>query len=57
MGTFDSSQSSVWDSAEAVEAAKKAVTAGQEAMVFSPQEMLARLGIKADLTTYRQVDV
>jgi hypothetical protein len=46
----------LWDSAEAIEAAKKAVTARYAAMGFSPQEMVARLGTKADLATYRQVD-
>jgi hypothetical protein len=56
MGTFDRSQSSVQDSAEAIEAEKQAVMARHEAMGFSPQEIFARLGIKADLATYRQVD-
>ena len=46
----------IWDSAEAIEAARKVVMARHEAMGFNPEEMFARLGIKADLTTYRQVD-
>jgi heme-degrading monooxygenase HmoA len=45
-----------WDSVESIEAARKAVMARHEAMGFNPQEMVARLGIKADLASYRQVD-
>jgi heme-degrading monooxygenase HmoA len=45
----------VWESAEAIEAAKQAVMAKHEAMGFNAQEMFARLGIKADLATYRTI--
>jgi heme-degrading monooxygenase HmoA len=55
-GAFNVVTIAIWDSAEAIEAARKAVMARHEAVGFNPQEMLARLGIKADLATYRQVD-
>jgi heme-degrading monooxygenase HmoA len=55
-GAFNVVTIAIWDSAEALEAARKAVMARHEAMGFNPQEMFARLDIKADLATYRQVD-
>jgi len=45
-----------WDSPAAIENAKAAVMAMHKEMNFNPQEMFARLGIKADLANYRQVD-
>lgn len=45
-----------WDSLKSVEDAKTAVMAMHKEMNFSPQEMLARLGIKADLANYRRIE-
>jgi heme-degrading monooxygenase HmoA len=47
----------IWDSTESLEAARKAVMAKHEEIGFNPQEMFARLGIKADLANYKQIDV
>ena len=55
-GEFNFVTIAIWGSAKAIEAARKAVMARHEEMGFNPQEMLARLGVKADLATYRQVD-
>lgn len=56
-GAFNVVTIAIWDNAEAIEAARKAVMARHEAMGFNPQETFARLGVKADLATYRQLDV
>jgi hypothetical protein len=45
-----------WESAEALEAAKKAVMAKHEEEGFHPEEMFARLEIDADLANYVQFD-
>jgi hypothetical protein len=45
-----------WASQESVEKAKVVVRAMHQEMNFNPQEMFARLGIKADIGSYRQVD-
>jgi heme-degrading monooxygenase HmoA len=45
-----------WDGVESIENAKAAVMAMHKEMNFNPQEMFARLGIKADLGHYRQID-
>lgn len=45
----------IWEGMEAIEAARKAVTARYEEIGFNPQELIARLGIKADLATYQQI--
>jgi heme-degrading monooxygenase HmoA len=47
----------IWDSMESMEAARNAVMAKREETGFNPQEMFARLGIKADLANYKQIDV
>jgi heme-degrading monooxygenase HmoA len=44
-----------WESAEAVEGAKKAITARFEASGFNSQELRARLGIEADVAIYSEV--
>lgn len=46
-----------WDSTRSIENAKEAVMTMYKKANFNPQEMFARLGIKADLANYRQVDV
>jgi putative NADH-flavin reductase/heme-degrading monooxygenase HmoA len=43
-----------WESAEAIEAAKKAAAARYAETGFNPQEFVARLGIEADLAVYSQ---
>jgi heme-degrading monooxygenase HmoA len=42
-----------WASQEAVEHARAAVLALHREMNFNPQEMLARLGIRADVANYK----
>ncbi|MCB0210955.1 MAG: antibiotic biosynthesis monooxygenase [Anaerolineae bacterium] len=44
-----------WDSIESIEPAKAAVKAMHQAMNFNSQELFVRLGIKADLGTYKRV--
>ncbi len=44
-----------WDSVKSIENAKAAVMALHAQTKFNPQEMFARIGIKADLATYRQI--
>ena len=44
-----------WDSAEVLEPARAAVMAKHKEMNFNPQEMFDRLGIKADVGNYRQI--
>ncbi len=45
-----------WENQEALENARDTITAMHERMGFDPQEMIARLGIKADMGTYTQVN-
>ena len=45
-----------WENGEAIEHARAVVMARQKEMNFNPPEMFARLGIKADLGNYRQID-
>jgi hypothetical protein len=45
-----------WDGVQSIENAKAAVMAMQKEMQFNPQEMFARLGIKADLGNYKQIE-
>ena len=45
-----------WDGVDSIEHAKTAVMAMHKDMKFNPQEMFARLGIKADLGHYKQID-
>jgi heme-degrading monooxygenase HmoA len=45
-----------WDSVEAIEPARAAVLAKHQEMNFNPQEMFARLGIKADLGNYKKIE-
>jgi hypothetical protein len=54
-GEFNIVTIAIWDSPESIKAAGKAVTTKYEEIGFNPQEMLARLGIKADLANYRQL--
>ncbi len=45
-----------WAGVEATEKAKAAVMVLHKEMNFKPPEMLARLGIKADIGNYRQIE-
>ncbi len=56
-GEFNFVTIAVWHSAGAIEAAKDALMSRHEEIGFSPHEMFVRLGIKADLVNYRQIDV
>ncbi|MBB3655252.1 heme-degrading monooxygenase HmoA [Rhizobium sp. BK650] len=44
-----------WESADVVERVKAAVATAQRAANFDPQEMFARLGIRADIASYKPV--
>ncbi len=41
-----------WQDAEALENARATVTARYKAMNFNPQELIARLGVTADIANY-----
>jgi heme-degrading monooxygenase HmoA len=45
-----------WENAEAMEPARKAVTALHEQWKFDSREMFTRLGIRADLGNFKRVD-
>jgi heme-degrading monooxygenase HmoA len=45
-----------WDSSISIEYATAAVVAMQREAKFAPQEMFARLGIRADLANYHRID-
>ncbi len=55
-GGFNFATIAVWESAEAVAAAKTAVAAWRKTTGYDPQEMIARLGIEADLANYEAID-
>jgi heme-degrading monooxygenase HmoA len=44
-----------WENAEAMEPARQAVAALEEKMNFNPREMMAKLGIRADIANYKDV--
>jgi heme-degrading monooxygenase HmoA len=46
-----------WKSAAALEPARQAVAALHQRMHFDPREMLARLGIRADIGSYGRVEM
>jgi hypothetical protein len=45
-----------WAGQEYIDSAKIAVMAAQRKMNFNPQELLARLGIKADIANYQRLE-
>jgi heme-degrading monooxygenase HmoA len=45
-----------WQSQSAMDAAKAAVTAAHAKSGFNPQELLARLGIEADIANYTAIN-
>lgn len=55
-GEFNFVTVAVWESADAIDAAKKAVMAKHEEIGFKPNEMFDRLGIEADLANYSQTE-
>ncbi|PDT05771.1 antibiotic biosynthesis monooxygenase [Rhizobium chutanense] len=44
-----------WESADVVERVRAAVAAAHKAANFDPQELFARLGIRADIASYKPV--
>jgi heme-degrading monooxygenase HmoA len=46
-----------WDSQESVENAKAKVNETYKQTGFDPQALIARLGIKADMATYKEIEV
>lgn len=46
----------IWSDAKFIENARQAVMAKHEEMNLNPQEMYARLSIKADVATYKKTD-
>lgn len=54
-GEFNIVTIAVWDSPEVVEAARKMATARYEEIGFNPQELITRLGIKADMANYQRL--
>jgi heme-degrading monooxygenase HmoA len=55
-GEFNFVTVAEWDSVESMENAKAAVMAMRKETKFDPQEMFARLGIRADMANYRRVE-
>lgn len=45
-----------WEHQSAIDKAREAVSALHKQLGFNPQEMLARLGIRAELGNYRHID-
>jgi heme-degrading monooxygenase HmoA len=54
-GEFNIVTIAVWDGAESFENAREAAAARYRETGFDPQETIARLGIRADLATYKQI--
>jgi heme-degrading monooxygenase HmoA len=54
-GTFNFVTIVEWASQASIQSARAAVTELHAGMNFDPQEMFARLGIKADVANYKQV--
>lgn len=54
-GAFNFVTVAVWDSADAIDSARKAMMARQKASGFDPQATFSRLGIEADLAIYREI--
>lgn len=55
-GEFNIVTIAEWESPAHVEQAKAAVSAHMRHTKFNPQEMYQRLGIKADMAFYKQID-
>ncbi len=57
VGEFNFVTVVVWESIDALEAAKSVVKAQNEKIGFNPKEMIDRLRIEADLANYSQIEV
>jgi quinol monooxygenase YgiN len=55
-GEFNIVTIAEWEGQEHIEAAKSAIAALLRQSNFNPQEMYERLGIKADIAFYKQID-
>jgi heme-degrading monooxygenase HmoA len=55
-GQFSFITSVVWERADALEVARKAVTEKHQELGFKPGEMFARLGIEVDRANYKSVE-
>ncbi|MBB3390111.1 heme-degrading monooxygenase HmoA [Rhizobium sp. BK275] len=54
-GEFNFVTVAEWESADVVERVRAVVAAAHKAANFDPQEMFARLGIRADIASYKPV--
>ena len=54
-GEFNFVTIAEWENTEVVERARAAVAAAHKAANFDPQEMFSRLGIRADIASYKPV--
>ncbi|QOL80324.1 antibiotic biosynthesis monooxygenase family protein [Pseudooceanicola spongiae] len=54
-GRFNIVTIAVWESAEAIEAAKRAVLASRGESGIDPASLIAELGITADMAVYREI--
>ncbi|NEK15300.1 antibiotic biosynthesis monooxygenase family protein [Rhizobium leguminosarum] len=54
-GEFNFVTIAEWQNTEVVERARAAVAAAHKAANFDPQEMFSRLGIRADIASYKPV--
>ncbi|TLX14070.1 antibiotic biosynthesis monooxygenase [Rhizobium sp. MHM7A] len=54
-GEFNFVTIAEWQNSEFVERARAAVAAAHKAANFDPQEMFSRLGIRADIASYKPV--
>lgn len=55
-GEFNFVTIAEWENADVIEPVRAAVASLHRSMNFNPQEMFARLSIKADLGNYQRVD-
>lgn len=56
-GEFNFVTIAEWEGQAAIDQARQAVAAMHAQHNFNPQELFARLGIRADLANYRQLDM
>ncbi|MFQ3786327.1 antibiotic biosynthesis monooxygenase family protein [Halomonas sp. A29] len=55
-GRFNIVTIAEWESQEAIDAARMAVTQAHRENGFDPQETMARLGIEADIANYQPIE-
>lgn len=56
LGEFNFVTIAEWENENVIRAAKAVVTEAHRKAAFNPQEMFARLGIKADISNYKYAD-